>query len=556
MKSVISKFNRIAVIIVSSITLVACGITDNGGSDDHIPNPVISVIPGDSPLYVGMEVTLSAADSSDQDGDQLSYAWSQPQDQAIALTPSSADTSAAGNVNVSFIASAAGTYTFILTVSDGKYEVSTEVTLDIVIDDSNEAPAFTSSSDPLSVAENSSGVIHTATASDADNDALTYSLAGTDADDFSIDASSGALNFASAPDFEAPTDGDANNVYELSLRVSDGRAIISQDFTVTVTNVNEAPSFTSATTASAAENTSGSVYTATASDVDADDGLSYSLVGGADLKLFDLNGAELSFNETPDYESPVDSDGDNVYAVQLRVTDSAGLAQELTLSIAVTDVNEAPSFTSATSTSVNENTSGVIYTATASDVDADDTQTYSLIGGTDQELFALNGADLSFITAPDYESLPASGDNTYEVQLRVTDSGDLSTDLSLSINVTDVDEAPSFTSAPASASVAENTSASVYTATAQDPEDVLLVFTISGTDADAFSISTTTSTQAEIAFKVAPNFEAPTDSNGDNVYELVLQVTDNSTAPISQAISISVTNINEFDCQLRLSTRR
>ena len=547
MKSVISKFNRIALIIVSSITLVACETGGTGGSGDHIPNPVISVIPGDSPLYVGMEVTLSAADSSDQDGDQLSYAWSQPQDQAIALTPSSADTSAASNVSVSFIASAAGTYTFILTVSDGKYEVSTEVTLDIVIDDSNEAPAFTSSSDPLSVAENSSGVIHTATASDADNDALTYSLSGSDADDFSIDASSGALSFASAPDFEAPSDADGDNVYELSLRASDGRAIVSQDLTVTVTDVNEAPSFTSSSTASAAENTSGSVYTVTASDVDASDTLSYSLVGGADLKLFALNATELSFVEAPDYESATDSDGDNVYAVQLRVTDSAGLSQDLALSITVTDVNEAPSFTSGTSTSVSENTSGTVYTATASDVDASDTQTYSLVGGADQELFALNGADLSFIAAPDYESLPASGDNTYEVQLRVTDSGDLSTDLSLSINVTDVNEAPSFTSAPASTNAAENTSGTVYTATAQDPEDVLLVFTISGTDADAFSISTTTSTQAEIAFSTPPNFEAPADSDGDNVYELTLQVTDGSTAPISQAISISVTNVNEFD---------
>ena len=548
MKSIISKFNRIAVIIISSIILVACEIVDNGGSDDHVPNPVISVIPGDSPLYVGMEVTLSAADSSDQDGDQLSYAWSQPQDQAIALTPSSADTSAASNVSVSFIASAAGTYTFILTVSDGKYEVSTEVTLDIVVDDSNEAPAFTSSSDPLSVAENSSGVIHTATASDADNDALTYSLSGSDADDFSIDASSGALSFASAPNFEAPSDANSDNVYELSLRASDGRAIVSQDLTVTVTDVNEAPSFTSSSTASAAENNSGTVYTATASDVDASDTLSYSLVGGADLKLFALNATELSFVEAPDYESATDSDGDNVYAVQLRVTDSAGLSQDLALSITVTDVNEAPSFTSGTSTSVSENTSGTVYTATASDVDASDTQTYSLVGGADQALFNLNGADLSFNVSPDYESAADSnGDNTYEVQLRVTDSGDLSTDLSLSINVTDVNEAPSFTSAPASTNAAENTSGTVYTATAQDPEDVLLVFTISGTDADTFSISTTTSTQAEIAFSTPPNFEAPADSDGDNVYELTLQVTDGSTAPISQAISISVTNVNEFD---------
>jgi glucose/arabinose dehydrogenase len=99
----------------------------------------------------------------------------------------------------------------------------------------NRAPSFTSAS-TVSAAENSGGTIYTATASDPDGDALTFSIAGgADAAAFRISAA-GALSFAAPPDFELPADADRNNQYLVRLQVSDGRASATLDLTVTVTD--------------------------------------------------------------------------------------------------------------------------------------------------------------------------------------------------------------------------------------------------------------------------------------------------------------------------------
>jgi len=65
------------------------------------------------------------------------------------------------------------------------------------------------------VAENTTAVL-TVTATDADLPAqtLSYSISGgVDAGKFSINASTGELTFQAAPDYENPTDADANNIY-------------------------------------------------------------------------------------------------------------------------------------------------------------------------------------------------------------------------------------------------------------------------------------------------------------------------------------------------------
>lgn len=99
----------------------------------------------------------------------------------------------------------------------------------------NRAPAFTSAN-AVSVAENSTGAVYTATASDPDGNTLTFSIAGgADAALFQI-TPQGALSFRTAPDFEAPTDADRNNSYLVQLGVSDGTASATLDLTVTVTN--------------------------------------------------------------------------------------------------------------------------------------------------------------------------------------------------------------------------------------------------------------------------------------------------------------------------------
>ena len=105
--------------------------------------------------------------------------------------------------------------------------------------------------------------------------------------------------------------------------------------------VNRAPAFTSAATASAAENTNGTFYTATASDADGDP-ITYSISGGVDSGALRVsaNGA-LSFASPPDFEAPTDADRNNSYLVQLSVSDGkASTTIDLTVSVTnLTDGN-------------------------------------------------------------------------------------------------------------------------------------------------------------------------------------------------------------------------
>jgi autotransporter-associated beta strand protein len=104
----------------------------------------------------------------------------------------------------------------------------------------NTAPAITSGG-AFSVPENSTGVT-TVTATDAEGNALTYSISGgSDADKFWIDSGTGILTFVSAPNFESPIDVGADNVYNLTVQVADGVLAATKDIAVTVTNVSDSP---------------------------------------------------------------------------------------------------------------------------------------------------------------------------------------------------------------------------------------------------------------------------------------------------------------------------
>ena len=127
--------------------------------------------------------------------------------------------------------------------SDGTNN-STVATTMINMTTSNTAPVITSNSGGatagINVAENTTAVT-TVFATDADLDTLTYSISGgADAVLFSIDANTGVLTFNSAPNFEAPTDADSNNVYEVTVQASDGNGgTDTQAISVTVTDALE-----------------------------------------------------------------------------------------------------------------------------------------------------------------------------------------------------------------------------------------------------------------------------------------------------------------------------
>lgn len=104
-----------------------------------------------------------------------------------------------------------------------------------------------------------------------------------------------------------------------------------------------------------AENTTA-VTTVAASDADAGDTITYSISGGDDASLFQINtttGA-LSFKTAPDFEHPTDSGANNVYDVVVRATDTGGLFDDQSIAITVTDVNELPTNLALSKSSVDE----------------------------------------------------------------------------------------------------------------------------------------------------------------------------------------------------------
>ena len=98
----------------------------------------------------------------------------------------------------------------------------------------NSPPNITNTNNNVSVQENQTSAF-TVSASDPDGDTLTYSISGNDVSQFTI-STSGVVEFVNAPDFENPSDTDTNNIYEVTVTVSDGSLTDTANFMVTVTN--------------------------------------------------------------------------------------------------------------------------------------------------------------------------------------------------------------------------------------------------------------------------------------------------------------------------------
>lgn len=395
---------------------------------------------------------------------------------------------------------------------------------------------------------------------------LTYSLSGVDAGLMSIDPATGEIRFTALRDYEAPADQGTNNVYNVTVTVTDNgvpNLSTSQALAITVTPVNDnAPLISSADSASAVENTSTATVVLDVNATDADlpvQGLTYSL-SGPDALDFTINGAtgEIRFASVPNFDAPADQGGDNVYNVTVTVADDGLPGQQATqdLTITVTNVNDnGPVINSSASASVPENT---LTTTVVLNVDATDADvpaqllSYSL-SGPDAAAFTIDGAtgEIRFANVPDFEA-PADqgGNNEYNVTVTVLDDGvpQLSTTQDISIFVTAVNDNLPIISSPATASVPENTLTSTVVlnvnATDTDLLSQTLTYSLSGSDAGAFNINSAT---GEITFANSPDFEAAIDVNSDNIYEITVTVADDVIPVLttSQALTITVTAVND-----------
>ncbi|HXJ02817.1 MAG TPA: Ig-like domain-containing protein [Micropepsaceae bacterium] len=111
-------------------------------------------------------------------------------------------------------------------------------------------------------------------------------------------------------------------------------------------SVDQAPVFTSPAAVSVAENTTA-VETVTAADPE-NDAFLFALAGGDDKAFFaiDPSTGALHFLNSPDFETPQDTNHDNVYNVTVSATDSFGAVSTQSIAISVTDVAETGHFVS------------------------------------------------------------------------------------------------------------------------------------------------------------------------------------------------------------------
>lgn len=243
-------------------------------------------------------------------------------------------------------------YEVIVSASDGS--LSDTQTVNVNVTNVDEAPAITSNaggaSAAISVLEGLTAVT-TVIAADPDAGAtLVYSISGgVDSALFTIDSSTGALRFVTAPAFDAPQDQGQNNVYNVVVAVSDGRSADTQSLAVTVTDADNTPNQAPVISSNGGGDTSPlnvqegatAVTTVIAADPDVEDTVSYSLLESADADLFTIDAGTgvLSFVTAPDFEMPLDEDMNNIYVVMVAAGDGE-LSDTQTISITITDLAE------------------------------------------------------------------------------------------------------------------------------------------------------------------------------------------------------------------------
>ncbi|MDA9204778.1 cadherin repeat domain-containing protein [Gammaproteobacteria bacterium] len=445
------------------------------------------------------------------------------------------------------------------TNKDSVYEVSVTVSsrsvskpqaIYVQVADAPEAPVISTASID-NVKENITSV---ATISASDEDAgsvLTYSLldSGGAKDEKLLSINeSGVVTFISAPNYESPSDFNLDNTVEFTAVVSDGSLTAQADYSFEIIDVNESPSIATTEISDIAEGVS-SIATISASDPDAGASLSYSLVdsnGTKDEGLLSINSSTgaVAFIVAPNFEIPTDVGADNKIEFSVLVSDgSLEVSQDYSFSI--TNVNEAPTI-STSSFSIAEG-STAIGTIAASDPDASSTLSYA-ISGTDSSKFSINASSgaVAFLSPPNFESPTDNGlDNTYNFTVTVSD-GFLSSSQSIAVAVGNVNEAPSFSIASAQSYV-ENSGATISVA-ANDPDaSSSLTYTLSGTDASKFTISSS----GVLSFSSAPDYEAPSDSGSNNIFNLTVTVSDGVNSS-SVALVISLTDDTSDNYGIRL----
>ncbi|WP_244916303.1 putative Ig domain-containing protein, partial [Photobacterium lutimaris] len=193
------------------------------------------------------------------------------------------------------------------------------------------------------------------TASDIDNDVLTFSIENQPAW-ASFNTASGVLS-------GTPTNDDVGTTSNISIKVSDGTETVSlAAFNLEVVNVNDAPQIGGSPATSVQQDASYS-FTPTASDIDNDD-LTFSIENQPSWASFNAASGVLS-------GIPTNDDVGTTSNITIKVSDGTETVSLDAFNLEVVNVNDAPVISGSPGTSVQQDAS-YSFTPTASDIDNDD----------------------------------------------------------------------------------------------------------------------------------------------------------------------------------------
>jgi len=469
------------------------------------------------------------------------------------------------------------TDTFTYTVADAG-GLTDQGNLVVTIQGANDAPTLSTaiSTQNLTTALTNNGwefTFASDTFADLDSgDVLSY--AATLADDSALPA---WLSFDAATRTFSSSNVTVSTDISVKVTATDlANASISDTFTIDVEDVGDAvPTLTTPTAISLSDTAAEDSFTGQSGTLSGSLGgsgtgpIEYGIFGvtasgGSATKVGSfgtlvVTTADGSYTFTPNASEINGLSSDASESFLVTVTDTGnGYSASKQLTINLTAANDTPTLETLTAIDIADTTAqGDLTSAesgslTADDRDADASLSYTLTGSSDNgdgtistvgsygtlTLTTATGAYLYQPNAGAVDMLDEGDSATDSFTLGVSD-GTASTTQGLTVNLTGADDAPVITSA-ATGTVAENaaTSTVAYTVTADDPDgDASLSYSLSGTDASAFSIN---SSNGEITLNSAADFET------QSSYSINVGVSDDGGATtVSEAVVINVTDQND-----------
>ncbi len=307
---------------------------------------------------------------------------------------------------------------------------------------------------------------------------------------------------------------------------------------VTRSAVNEAPTDIELSGDAVNENDEGAVVALlSAVDADINDEATFAIVNDSS-GAFEIVGNELRLKEG----IALDHEAQDVYQIIIEATDASGATVQKTVSVNVTDVNEAPNDLGVAGGVVTEHEAGaLVATLTASDPDAGDEAAFALAEDA-SDLFELVGNELRL---KDGVELDHELQDTYNVTIEVTDSGGLTYLETVTINVADINEEPVEILLDGARVGERAPGAVIGTLSVIDPDDDdTASYDIAGDPSGLFEI---VGDQLKLKDGVELDYET------QDKYSVVVEVTDSGGAAHQETLVINVEDINDTPTDIVLS---